>query len=78
MKSGFDFTELKKVRDAFGFTLEDISGVTGISTSVLNQLERGFLKTVLDDIKRKKLEDFVRKTRQVVKKIEKLKETIIV
>lgn len=67
MNNNIDYRKLKKYRKILDITLDQIHIDTGISISVLNRLERGFLETIINKEKRDALDSYIKKLEKEAK-----------
>ena len=57
--------QLRKVND---ITLDQVAMDTGLSVGYLNRIERGYITDIKNNIKRKRLESYIRKLENKTKK----------
>lgn len=67
MEKGY-FTRLRKLRKLNDIILDKVAIDTGISIGYLNRIERGYIHDVKNAVKRKKLENYIRKLEIKTKK----------
>ena len=53
-------TKLRKLRIINEITLDEVGLETGISIGYLNRIERGHITEIKNDVKRKKLESYIK------------------
>ncbi len=61
-------TKLRQLRKLNDITLDEIAMDTGISVGYLNRIERGFISEIKNNVKRKKLENYIKKLEAKTKK----------
>lgn len=57
--------ELRKLRNSFDITLEEVEVETGISLGYLSRIERGIVTDIENDAKRKRVENYILKLRKM-------------
>lgn len=62
-------TELRQLRKLNDITLDQVAVDTGLSVGYLNRIERGYIKEVKNNTKRKKLENYIKRLKKKTKKI---------
>lgn len=61
-------TTLRPLRKVNDITLKEVASDTGLSSSYINRIERGFITEIKDDEKRKKLEEYIKELKKKTKK----------
>jgi len=61
-------TRLRQLRKLNDITLDQVAMETGLSVGYLNRIERGFITEIKNSIKRKKLENYIKKLENKTKK----------
>ncbi len=53
-------TKLRMLRKLNDITLDEVALDTGLSIGYINRIERGYIKDIKNDVKRKKLENYIK------------------
>ncbi len=61
-------TKLRQLRKLNDITLDEVAMDTGLSVGYLNRIERGFISEIKNNVKRKKLENYIKKLETKTKK----------
>jgi len=61
-------TRLRQLRKINDITLDQVAMDTGLSVGYLNRIERGFITEIKNNLKRKRLENYIRKLENKTKK----------
>ena len=61
-------TKLRQLRKLNDITLDEVAMDTGLSVGYLNRIERGFITEIKNNVKRKKLENYIKKLEIKTKK----------
>jgi len=61
-------TRLRQLRKVNDITLDQVAMDTGLSVGYLNRIERGYITDIKNNIKRKRLESYIRKLENKTKK----------
>ena len=61
-------TKLRQLRKLNDITLDEVGMDTGLSVGYLNRIERGFISEIKNNVKRKKLENYIKKLEAKTKK----------
>ena len=61
-------TRLRQLRKLNEITLDQVAMDTGLSVGYLNRIERGYITVIKNNIKRKKLESYIKKLESKTKK----------
>lgn len=61
-------TRLRQLRKINDITLDQVAMDTGLSVGYLNRIERGYITEIKNNIKRKRLESYIRKLENKIKK----------
>ncbi len=61
-------TRLRQLRKLNEITLDQVAMDTGLSVGYLNRIERGYITEIKNNIKRKKLESYIKKLESKTKK----------
>ena len=61
-------TKLRQLRKLNDITLDEVAMDTGLSVGYLNRIERGFISEIKNNVKRKKLENYIKKLENKTKK----------
>ena len=61
-------TLLRKLRKLNDIVLDEVARDTGLSVGYLNRIERGYVSNIKNDVKRKKLEDYIKELESKTKK----------
>jgi len=61
-------TRLRQLRKINDITLDQVAMDTGLSVGYLNRIERGYITEIKNNIKRKRLESYIRKLENKTKK----------
>ena len=61
-------TRLRQLRKVNDITLDQVAVDTGLSVGYLNRIERGFITEIKNNVKRRKLENYIRRLELKTKK----------
>ena len=61
-------TKLRQLRKLNDITLDEVGMDTGLSVGYLNRIERGFISEIKNNVKREKLENYIKKLETKTKK----------
>jgi len=61
-------TRLRQLRKINDITLDQVAMDTGLSVGYLNRIERGYITEIKNNLKRKRLENYIRKLENKTKK----------
>ena len=61
-------TRLRQLRKVNDITLDQVALDTGLSVGYLNRIERGYITEIKNNLKRKRLENYIRKLENKTKK----------
>jgi transcriptional regulator with XRE-family HTH domain len=53
-------TKLRKLRKLNEITLDEVALDTGLSIGYINRIERGYITEIKNEVKRKRLENYIR------------------
>ena len=62
---------LRRLRMINDITLDEVAKTTGMSVGYLNRIERGFISDIKNDVKRKKVENYINKLSKLKPKLYK-------
>ena len=61
-------TKLRKLRKMNEITLDEVALDTGLSIGYINRIERGYIKEIKNEVKRKRLENYIKELEKKTKK----------
>ena len=61
-------TKLRKLRKINEITLDEVALETGLSIGYINRIERGYITDIKNDVKRKRLEKYIKDLEKKTKK----------
>ena len=61
-------TKLRKRRKMNEITLDEVALDTGLSIRCINRIERGYIKEIKNEVKRKRLENYIKELEKKTKK----------
>jgi transcriptional regulator with XRE-family HTH domain len=61
-------TKLRQLRKLNDITLDQVAMDTGLSVGYLNRIERGYITDIKNNLKRKKLENYIKRLENRTKK----------
>jgi transcriptional regulator with XRE-family HTH domain len=61
-------TKLRQLRKINDITLDQVAMDTGLSVGYLNRIERGYITDIKNNLKRKKLENYIKRLENKTKK----------
>ncbi|MFC1513879.1 helix-turn-helix domain-containing protein [candidate division KSB1 bacterium] len=61
-------TKLRKLRKMNEITLDEVALDTGLSIGYINRIERGYIKEIKNEVKRKRLENYIKALEKKTKK----------
>ncbi len=62
------FTKLRKLRKMNEITLDEVALDTGLSIGYINRIERGYITDIKNEVKRKRLETYIKNLERKTKK----------
>ena len=65
------YSILRRLRMINDITLDEAAKATGMSLGYLNRIERGLIKEIKNDVKRKKVENYIHKLSKLKPKLYK-------
>ena len=61
-------TKLRKLRKLNEITLDEVALETGLSIGYINRIERGYITEIKNEVKRKKLEKYIKELEKKTRK----------
>jgi len=61
-------TKLRKLRKLNEITLDEVALETGLSIGYINRIERGYITEIKNEVKRKRLENYIKNLEKKTKK----------
>jgi len=61
-------TKLRKLRKLNEITLDEVALETGLSIGYINRIERGYITDIKNEVKRKRLENYIKELEKKTKK----------